>query len=343
MAGVRWVLRDLKKNGELKVIFTITGILIWAGIALALVGSLIRVLKERSRLDMSNRWVVVTGCDSGIGIGALEKLVAEGANVIACTFTVEGEERAASAGAKKVLRFDVTDEGAVVKAVSQIKETTNGSLWAIVHNAGMVLPGFAEYQVMETYRRVMEVNCFAVVNFTQPLIPLLKKSKGRVVIVSSVDGIVSLPGNAPYDSSKFAVEAYADALRVELSFWDVHIAVVNPATMRTPLALGFYELHKKSWAMMDEKDPNGEWKQTFTKEWLDEYVETNTKNLQTMAQDPIHAISNVVHGVVAKYPRFRYLSGTLAKTLFRALWKMPEEWSFAIKKGTITPLPKIEK
>ena len=57
--------------------------------------------------------------------------------------------------------------------------------------------------------------------------------------------------------------------------------------------------------------------------------------------DPIHAIRSVTHGVTAKYPRFRYLSGTLAKTLFRVLWKMPEEWSFVIKKGTVTPLPKI--
>lgn len=325
------------------MIFTITGILIWVIVALMLAGRLTRALKERSRLDMSERWVVVTGCDSGIGFGALEKLVAEGANVIACTFTLEGEERAVKTGAKKVFRFDVTDETAVASVASQIKDVTDGNLWAVVHNAGMVLPGFAEYQVMETYRRVMEVNCFAVVNFTQPLIPLLKRSKGRVVIVSSVDGIVSLPGNAPYDSSKFAVEAYADALRVELSFWDVHVAVVNPATMRTPLAMGFFELHRKSWAMMDAKDPNGEWKKTFTKEWLDEYVETNSKNLATMAQDPIHAINNVVHGVVAKYPRFRYLSGTLARTLFRALWKMPEEWSFVIKKGTITPIPKIER
>jgi NAD(P)-dependent dehydrogenase (short-subunit alcohol dehydrogenase family) len=258
-------------------------------------------------------------------------------------FTAEGVEKAEQAGAKKVLRFDVADEAAVAEAVTQIKEITGGNLWAVVHNAGMVLPGFVEYQMMETYRRVMEVNCFAVVNFTQPLIPLLKRSKGRVVIVSSVDGIVSLPANAPYDSSKFAVEAYADALRVELSFWDVHVAVVNPATMRTPLALGFFELHKKSWALMDEKDPNGEWKQTFTKDWLEEYVATNSKNLATMAQDPIHAINDVVHGVVAKHPRLRYLSGTLAKTLFRALWKMPEHWSFGFKKSTITPLPKISK
>ncbi len=321
--------------------FQITGIIIWILIALLFVGRAFRALRERARLGMKNRWVVITGCDSGIGLGVVEKLAAEGADVIACTYTAEGAERAAKVGAKQTLQFDITNEAAVQDAVNRIKEMTSGNLWALVHNAGMVQPGFAEYQIMETYRRVMDVNYFAVVNLTQPFIQLLKQSKGRVVIVSSVDGIVSLPGNAPYDGSKYAVEAYADALRVELSFWDVHVAVVNPATMRTPLALGFFEAHKKTWEMMEKQDPAGAWKETWTREWLNEYVTVNSKNLAGIAQDPIHAIRDVAHGVAAKNPRFRYLSGTLAKTLFRALWKMPEEWSFVVKKGTVTPLPKI--
>lgn len=323
--------------------FQITGIILWILAALLLAGRLFRALKERARLEMKNRWVVITGCDSGIGLGVVEKLAAEGAEVIACTYTIEGAERAANAGAKHTLRFDITDEAAVKDAVEQIKQMTGGNLWALVHNAGMVQPGFAEYQLLETYRRVMDVNYFAVVRLTQPFIQMLKQSKGRVVIVSSVDGIVSLPGNAPYDGSKYAVEAYADALRVELSFWNVHVAVVNPATMRTPLALSFFEGHKKAWEMMEKQDPNGAWKETWTREWLDEYVKVNTKNLESIAQDPIHAIQDVAHGVAAKYPRMRYLSGTLAKTLFRALWKGPEHWSFVVKKGTITPLPKIAR
>lgn len=322
------------------MLFQITGVVIWAIVALVVLGWIVRAVRERARLEMKNRWVVITGCDSGIGLGAVEQLAAEGAHIVACTYTAEGAERVAQAGAKHSLQFDITDEAAVQDATAKIKTLTGGNLWAFVHNAGMVQPGFVEYQSMETYRRVMDVNYFAVARLTQPFIQMLKKSRGRVVIVSSVDGIVSLPGNAPYDGSKYAVEAYADALRVELSFWDVHVAVVNPATMRTPLALGFFEAHKKAWEMMEKQEPDGAWKETWTKEWLDEYVAVNSRNLQTMAQDPIHAIRDVAHGVSAKHPRMRYLSGALAKTLFRALWKMPEHWSFTIKKGTITPLPK---
>jgi NAD(P)-dependent dehydrogenase (short-subunit alcohol dehydrogenase family) len=322
------------------MLFEITGLVIWLTIILLALGKVVRTIRERAKVPMKGRWVVITGCDSGIGLGTVEQLAAQGAHVIACTYTPEGAARAMQAGAKHSLRFDITDENAVQDAVKQIVEITGGNLWALVHNAGMVQPGFVEYQAMETYQRVMDVNFFAVVRLTQPFIAMLKQAQGRVVIVSSVDGIVSLPGNAPYDASKYAVEAYADALRVELSFWNVHVAVVNPATMRTPLALNFFEAHKTAWDMMEQRDPNGAWKNAWSREWLEEYVAVNSKNLAGIAQDPIHAIRDVAHGVTAKHPRMRYLSGTLAKTLFRALWKMPEEWSFVVKKGTVTPLSK---
>lgn len=70
-----------------------------------------------------------------------------------------------------------------------------------------------------------------------------------------VDGIVSLLGIAPYDTSKFALEALADALRVKLSFWDVKVAAINPSNMRTPLAIGYYELHHMAWQVMEKQDP----------------------------------------------------------------------------------------
>ena len=111
--------------------------------------------------------------------------------------------------------------------------------------------------------------------------------------------------------------------------------------MRTPLALSFFEAHTKAWEMMEAQDPSGDWKKTWTREWLDEYVQVNSKNLAIIAQDPAHAIRDVVHGVTAKQPRLRYLSGTLARTLFRALWKMPEHWSFRIKKVLTYPQPEI--
>lgn len=323
-------------------LFQITGATIWIGIGLIVLSNLFRLAKERSKVDISGRWIVITGCNSGFGLGVAKKLADAGANIIAFTFTEVGAQRALEAGAKLSPRLDITDEQAVLQAVIQVKELCGGELWGVIHNAGMAQPGHIEYQLLENYRRVMEVNYFAAVRLTQPLIPLLKKARGRVVFLSSVGGIVAHPGNATYDASKYAIEAFADALRVELSFWNVYVAVVNPSTMKTPLVQGYIDLYRRAWEMMEKQDPAGAWKEAWTKEWLENYIAVNKPRVESMAQNPQIVIDDIEHALTAKYPRFRYLSGMLAKTLFRALWKMPETWSFHFKKATIDPKPTVK-
>jgi NAD(P)-dependent dehydrogenase (short-subunit alcohol dehydrogenase family) len=299
-------------------------------------------LKRRAMLDISGRWFVVTGCDSGIGAGVVEKLLEAGANVIAFTLTEDGSRAALDAGAKLAPCLDITDEAALRRACEQVEQACGGQLSGVVHNAGIAQPGFIEFQPLENYRQVMEVNLFSIINLTQMLIPHVRAAGGRFVVVTSVDGIVSLPGNAPYDVSKFAAEGYADALRAELSLWNVGVSVVNPSTLRTPLIDGFFESERDAWEAMDRLDPEGEWKQVWTREWLEEHVEFQSKGLARIAQDPKCAIDDIYHALAAKRPRMRYLSGKMAKTFFYALWIMPERWSHAIKKRLIYPRPDIE-
>ena len=188
----------------------------------------------------------------------------------------------------------------------------------------------------------MAVNFFAPVLLTQKLLQCLRRSGGRVVLVSSVDGIVSLPGNAPYDASKFALEAYADALRAELSFWQIPVSVINPATMRTPMSSGFFEAHRKAWLEMARIDPDGAWRSAWTEEWLDSYIALNARQLDRIAQDPEHVIRDIDHALTAVRPRLRYLSGILARTLFYALWVGPESWSLRFKRAMIQPPPRVD-
>lgn len=299
----------------------------------------IRWFRLGRRTDIAGRWVAITGCDSGFGRGVVEALVARKARVIACCYTPEGAEAALAAGAELAPWVDLADEMAVDALATQIDEACDGTLWGLVHNAGVVLPGMVDYLPLAVYRRVMEVNFFAPVGLTRPLLAALRKGRGRVVVVSSVDGLVSLPGNAPYDASKFAVEAFADALRVELSYWGVGVSVVNPSTMRTPLAMGFFEGHRKAWSEMERADPDGPWRTAWPQDWLDRYVPFNTEQLHRIAQSPDHAIGDLVHALTAVRPHHRYLSGTLAKTLFYGLWSAPEGWAYRLKRTLIQPLP----
>lgn len=321
------------------VLMTATGAAMW-GLGIAVAADRVwRAVRERAVLDLKGRWIVVTGCDSGFGSGVVGQLVGRGANVVAMCFTEAGAKAALERGAAQAPVLDLTDETAVDAAAARIETACNARLWGLVHNAGIVLPGFVEYLPLDFYRRTMDVNFFAPVKLTQRLLPSLRAARGRIVVVSSVDGIVSLPGNAPYDASKFAIEAYADALRAELSLWGLRVSVVNPSTMRTPLAMHFFEGHRTAWQEMHRQQPDGSWKQLWTAEWLDAYIAFNTRQLGRIAQDPIYAVRDIDHALSAVRPRLRYLSGTAAKTLFRTLWMAPERWSLAFKKALVQPRP----
>ncbi len=322
-----------------QAVLLVTGGLLWILLVTSVVAKVLKGWRERGLADVHARWIVITGCDSGFGRGVVEQLVDRQARVIAFCYTPEGAKAALQAGARHAPVVDLTDQAALRAAAARVNELIDGELWGLVHNAGTVQPGFVEYQPVDIYRRVMEVNFFAPVVLTQCLLPSIRQGRGRVVVVSSVDGLVSLPGNAPYDASKFAVEAYADALRVELSLWGIPVTVINPSTMRTPLAMTFFEGHRASWQAMHAEDPNGTWQQHYPREWLETFITENTQDLERIAQDPAYAIADIVHALTSSHPRPRYLSGTTAKTLFWALWVAPEFWSHHFKRALIRPRP----
>ena len=319
-----------------------TGAAVWLLVLAILVRRLWSALRGRTREDIDGRWVVVTGCDAGFGRGIIEALIARKARVVAFCLTPEGAAAALEAGAARAPCLDLADDDALALAAREVGTDCGGELWGVVHNAGVVLPGFVDYQPISFYRTVMAVNFFAPVLLTQKLLPCLRRRGGRVVLVRSVDGIVSLPGNAPYDASKFALEAYADALRAELSFWRISVSVINPSTMRTPMSSGFFEAHRKAWEEMARIDPDGAWRSAWTKEWLADYIALNTRQLKRIAQDPKPVIDDIVHALTAVRPRLRYLSGILAKTLFYALWVGPESWSLRFKRAMIQPPPRVD-
>lgn len=296
-------------------------------------------LVHRQRITLAGRWVVVTGCDSGIGRAVVDRLLRHQCRVIACCRSELACSELRENGVAAALQIDLTKSDEILSGVSEILEVSDGRLWGVVHCAGIVKPGFIDYLPSSYYRDVMEVNFFAVVDLTRRLLPALRESRGRCVMVSSVDGLVSLPGNAPYDASKFALEAFADALRVELSFWKIFVSVVNPSTLRTSMSESFFELHRNAWQAMESEDPGGEWRRHWPLGWLEKFIAKNTENLRRIAEDPVVAVHDIEHALSSRHPKLRYLSGTLAKTFFYMLWVAPESVSAKIKRMTIQPPP----
>lgn len=323
--------------------------LVAAFAGIAILASTMFVLSKPKKIPLTNRLILVTGCDSGFGLGVVKRLADQGASVIAACYTEEGLVSAQQAGATFSVRADLSKSSDIALLVARVKEiSADTDLFAVIHNAGTVIPGYIDYLTIEQYRKVMEVNFFAIVNLDQYLLPLLKVptadgAKKREIVISSVDGLVSLPGNAPYDASKFAIEAYADSLRVEQSFWNIAVSVINPSTMRTPLAMNYFNSFKATYdaAVAREGTTPSRWQREWPTETIDKLVSGGRKGLESIAQDPAIVVEDLLHAMQAATPKPRYLSGSMAKTLFWFLWVCPESWSFAFKKSIVSPPPTV--
>uniref|UniRef100_A0A663LZK3 Hydroxysteroid 17-beta dehydrogenase 2 n=1 Tax=Athene cunicularia TaxID=194338 RepID=A0A663LZK3_ATHCN len=107
-------------------------------------------------------------------------------------------------------------------------------LWGVVNNAGILgIPADAELLPMRTYRQCMEVNFFGAVEVSKIFLPLLRKSRGRLVNMSSMAGGIPLPRYAAYSASKAALSMFSGVMRQELSKWGIKVAAIHPSGFRT--------------------------------------------------------------------------------------------------------------
>ncbi len=126
--------------------------------------------------------------------------------------------------------FDVTDPAAVAAAAANVQ-----SLDGLVENAGIAIASPLEFLPPEELTRQLDVNVVGQLRVLQAFLPALRANRGRVVLVGSVAGRSALPFLGAYAMSKFALEAMADSLRVELQPWGMHVAIVEPGTIATAI------------------------------------------------------------------------------------------------------------
>jgi NAD(P)-dependent dehydrogenase (short-subunit alcohol dehydrogenase family) len=178
--------------------------------------------------------VLISGASRGIGRATALRLARAGWTVYATVRrTADGEELvAAAAGGELVpLQLDVTSD----EQIAALDQALPERLDAIVNNAGIVVSGPLETLSADDLREQFEVNVVGAVALTNLVLPRLRAARGRIVFVSSLSGIVSTPMTGAYNASKFAIEAIADAWRLELRPWGVRVVLVEPAMTDTDL------------------------------------------------------------------------------------------------------------
>lgn len=186
---------------------------------------------------------VVTGAGSGIGQALAIELGRSGAKLAISDIDTEGlavtEERLKAIGAPvKADRLDVTERDAFLLYADAVKEHF-GKVNQIYNNAGIGFIGDIEVTEFKDIERVMDVDFWGVVNGTKAFLPhLIASGDGHVVNVSSVFGLFAVPGQAAYNSAKFAVRGFTEALRQEMALakHPVKVTTVHPGGIRTAIA-----------------------------------------------------------------------------------------------------------
>jgi dehydrogenase/reductase SDR family protein 7B len=188
---------------------------------------------------LSGKVALITGASSGIGQAAAVRLAGHGVAVALAARNQQALnetcQRISVAGGRALAApTDVTDSEQVRRAV-EATIAQFGQLDILLCSAGLSLRAYFEGTALEALERVMRVNFFGTLYATHYALPHVKKTKGSLVALSSLTGKRGIPSYALYGASKFAIQGLYEALRLELARDGVHVGIVSPAFVDTPL------------------------------------------------------------------------------------------------------------
>jgi clavulanate-9-aldehyde reductase len=202
-------------------------------------GKILETEEVRMAGRLAGRTALVTGASSGIGRAIALALAEAGARVAVgarrrdALVTLAARIEEVSLGAL-ALDLDVTDEAACRRAVERTVEELGG-LDILVNNAGLMLLGQVEGADTEDWRRMVDTNLLGLMYMTHAALPHLLERRGSIVQLSSSSGRIARPGSAVYSASKFAVNAFSESLRQEVTARGVRVIVVEPGVVETEL------------------------------------------------------------------------------------------------------------
>jgi NAD(P)-dependent dehydrogenase (short-subunit alcohol dehydrogenase family) len=249
--------------------------------------------------------VLITGTSTGIGRATALHLDGLGFQVFAgVRKAADGDAlRAAASPHLTPVLLDVTDEPGIAAAVATVEGALAGAgLDGLVNNAGILTGGPVEFLDLAEVRRVFDVNLFGPIRVTQAFMPLLRRARGRVVHVSSVGGQVAIPYASPYAASKFALEALADAQRLELRSLGMHVSIIEPGMIATPI------LDKANAGSDTLREALPEEARALYEKGMRAVQETFAKGA-AQAGAPETVARAIEHALTARRPRTRYPVG----------------------------------
>ncbi|KAE8626583.1 hypothetical protein XENTR_v10006668 [Xenopus tropicalis] len=273
--------------------------------------------------NLTDKYVLITGCDSGFGKLLAKQLDGQGLKVLATCLTQKGAEelKKETSSRLKTVIMDVSDSESVSKAAQWVSQIVgNAGLWGLVNNAGIALPiGPNGWMKKEHFVKMIDVNLLGMVDVTLTLLPLIRRARGRIVNVSSSMGRIALFGGA-YSISKHGVEAFSDCLRRELSRFGIKVSIIEPGGFKT--SIFSFSVCKKSmeqlWA-----DTSAETKECYGQQYLNETLQTIDELINTNSSKLCKVTNCMEHALTACHPWTRYSPGWDAKLFYIPLSYLP--------------------
>ncbi len=195
---------------------------------------------------MIGKSILITGCSSGIGLCVATGLRQRGYRVFASARHSQDVSRLQAQGMES-LQLDLTDSHSIQRAVDEVLARNNGRLDALFNNGAYGQAGAVEDLSRDALRAQFETNLFGTAELTNRVIPVMRvQGHGRIIMNSSVLGLVTLPYRGAYSASKFALEALTDTLRLELAGSGISLSLIEPGPIESRFRANSLEIFRRT-------------------------------------------------------------------------------------------------
>ncbi len=242
--------------------------------------------------------VLVTGCSSGIGYHVAKGLMERGYNVYATARKEEDVQRLIKEGFK-CLQLDYADSTSVQDLANELMLLVGTNLYGVFHNGAYGQPGAVEDLTRETLEKQFAANVFGWMELNNRLIVLMRHNgRGRIIFNSSVLGLVAMPFRGAYNASKYAIEGFADTLRLELSDTQVEVSLIEPGPIESKFRPNALAALKANVNMQDSVHRD---RYKTTLERLEKQGNVDPYTLK-----PDAVLEKVIHALESNKPKARY-------------------------------------
>lgn len=179
-------------------------------------------------MNPSDTTLVITGCSSGIGHYCATQLHQAGFQVIA-TCRKQADVQQLQAEGLNAIQLDLSQSDSVQQAMKTLLDMTHGKIDVLFNNGAFGLPGAVEDLSREAMRHQFETNVFGTQELTNLMVPVMRQNGGgKIIYNSSILGFAAMQYRGAYNASKFAIEGFADTLRLEVQQDNIHISLIEP-------------------------------------------------------------------------------------------------------------------